>query len=127
MIRRPPRSTLFPYTTLFRSQYLFTCRKEPAAEWRCVCGFQVGLEWAELFGGRGAARAQYSGFSCLSWISGYRAEPACGKRFQENAATGRCGSRCWDASDASAAVVCQRGLTAADDETMRFVQEALIS
>src|SRR5258708_29341061 len=27
MIRRPPRSTLFPYTTLFRS----TCR----ARWRC--------------------------------------------------------------------------------------------
>src|SRR2546429_9535158 len=24
MIRRPPRSTLFPYTTLFRSQYDFT-------------------------------------------------------------------------------------------------------
>src|SRR2546425_9685852 len=23
MIRRPPRSTLFPYTTLFRSAYLF--------------------------------------------------------------------------------------------------------
>src|SRR5256885_6202139 len=23
MIRRPPRSTLFPYTTLFRSQHLF--------------------------------------------------------------------------------------------------------
>src|SRR2546425_7955950 len=23
MIRRPPRSTLFPYTTLFRSQYFF--------------------------------------------------------------------------------------------------------
>src|SRR3712207_9009768 len=23
MIRRPPRSTLFPYTTLFRSEYLF--------------------------------------------------------------------------------------------------------
>src|SRR2546421_9146543 len=23
MIRRPPRSTLFPYTTLFRSHYLF--------------------------------------------------------------------------------------------------------
>src|SRR5438034_6947942 len=23
MIRRPPRSTLFPYTTLFRSQFLF--------------------------------------------------------------------------------------------------------
>src|SRR3989442_11116795 len=26
MIRRPPRSTLFPYTTLFRSQYLATVR-----------------------------------------------------------------------------------------------------
>src|SRR2546427_9397505 len=24
MIRRPPRSTLFPYTTLFRSCYVFT-------------------------------------------------------------------------------------------------------
>src|SRR2546426_4669506 len=24
MIRRPPRSTLFPYTTLFRSAYAFT-------------------------------------------------------------------------------------------------------
>src|SRR3712207_7347699 len=24
MIRRPPRSTLFPYTTLFRSQWLLT-------------------------------------------------------------------------------------------------------
>src|SRR5438034_6630781 len=25
MIRRPPRSTLFPYTTLFRSPFLFRC------------------------------------------------------------------------------------------------------
>src|SRR3712207_8894987 len=31
MIRRPPRSTLFPYTTLFRSEYLPNqiCRIEP--------------------------------------------------------------------------------------------------
>src|SRR3712207_7778404 len=29
MIRRPPRSTLFPYTTLFRSRYFGRCR--------CVC------------------------------------------------------------------------------------------
>src|ERR1041384_8717337 len=29
MIRRPPRSTLFPYTTLFRSQ---------ARSWRCIRG-----------------------------------------------------------------------------------------
>src|SRR5438093_7065875 len=27
MIRRPPRSTLFPYTTLFRSQHAFECRE----------------------------------------------------------------------------------------------------
>src|SRR5688572_31111681 len=26
MIRRPPRSTLFPYTTLFRSELLVGCR-----------------------------------------------------------------------------------------------------
>src|SRR2546423_6042441 len=31
MIRRPPRSTLFPYTTLFRSNTLLTCFvREPA-------------------------------------------------------------------------------------------------
>src|SRR5438876_8360876 len=27
MIRRPPRSTLFPYTTLFRSRAMDSCRK----------------------------------------------------------------------------------------------------
>src|SRR5260370_4786769 len=34
MIRRPPRSTLFPYTTLFRSDHGGTFRQgvEPAAE-----------------------------------------------------------------------------------------------
>src|SRR2546426_8661317 len=31
MIRRPPRSTLFPYTTLFRSLTWF--RHEPGVEW----------------------------------------------------------------------------------------------
>src|SRR2546426_4656641 len=31
MIRRPPRSTLFPYTTLFRS---LNCQPEPAPELR---------------------------------------------------------------------------------------------
>src|SRR2546423_8863669 len=28
MIRRPPRSTLFPYTTLFRSRYLQFCSEQ---------------------------------------------------------------------------------------------------
>src|SRR2546427_9447301 len=32
MIRRPPRSTLFPYTTLFRSVAVLHRRLEPAAE-----------------------------------------------------------------------------------------------
>src|SRR5258708_9338028 len=32
MIRRPPRSTLFPYTTLFRSQKKEDTRKEVYAE-----------------------------------------------------------------------------------------------
>src|SRR3712207_7329638 len=31
MIRRPPRSTLFPYTTLFRSVQLYV-RQKPAAQ-----------------------------------------------------------------------------------------------
>src|SRR5438132_6882567 len=43
MIRRPPRSTLFPYTTLFRSQR-FDARGAAPARWR-------GLEL------RGAQRA----------------------------------------------------------------------
>src|SRR5260370_32133950 len=34
MIRRPPRSTLFPYTTLFRSR---TASRPRQAGWRCRC------------------------------------------------------------------------------------------
>src|SRR5256885_8813876 len=33
MIRRPPRSTLFPYTTLFRSR---TPQERPATRWHAV-------------------------------------------------------------------------------------------
>src|SRR5438876_2611265 len=32
MIRRPPRSTLFPYTTLFRSS---SCPRSPGGKWWC--------------------------------------------------------------------------------------------
>src|SRR3712207_8418056 len=38
MIRRPPRSTLFPYTTLFRSAALG--RRDQAARW-CARGRQL--------------------------------------------------------------------------------------
>src|SRR3712207_8808009 len=37
MIRRPPRSTLFPYTTLFRSRPAVTdCFADPAAAWQRI-------------------------------------------------------------------------------------------
>src|SRR5437660_5401790 len=35
MIRRPPRSTLFPYTTLFRSIHFVVASKEPTELCRC--------------------------------------------------------------------------------------------
>src|SRR5258705_8705054 len=34
MIRRPPRSTLFPYTTLFRSPPTLPCEESGTAHWR---------------------------------------------------------------------------------------------
>src|SRR2546427_8237459 len=34
MIRRPPRSTLFPYTTLFRSSMTFVSTPRNASSWR---------------------------------------------------------------------------------------------
>src|SRR3712207_7826819 len=34
MIRRPPRSTLFPYTTLFRSESGSRSRSLPGVSWR---------------------------------------------------------------------------------------------
>src|SRR3712207_8138969 len=42
MIRRPPRSTLFPYTTLFRSEALATLRFETAP------GEQLQIDFGEL-------------------------------------------------------------------------------
>src|SRR5256885_10042051 len=43
MIRRPPRSTLFPYTTLFRSRAKF---RETKAEggWGVVCSGYVSID-----------------------------------------------------------------------------------
>src|SRR2546430_12844280 len=55
MIRRPPRSTLFPYTTLFRSQPCFA----PGPTWLCQ-------EWAThlgcgMPGAVGAAQSREAG------------------------------------------------------------------
>src|SRR2546428_5231996 len=51
MIRRPPRSTLFPYTTLFRSQSVRACEEfrdqrihRPADLTRADDGAQLGAE-----------------------------------------------------------------------------------
>src|SRR5688572_31624341 len=41
MIRRPPRSTLFPYTTLFRSPYQNWCRGAEKQRPACCCQLQV--------------------------------------------------------------------------------------
>src|SRR3712207_9193332 len=45
MIRRPPRSTLFPYTTLFRSRYVSDPSREPRAD-EDVLPDPVGAEGA---------------------------------------------------------------------------------
>src|SRR5438309_4408045 len=37
MIRRPPRSTLFPYTTLFRSACVITTSRSPRAAAPRIC------------------------------------------------------------------------------------------
>src|SRR3712207_7950028 len=51
MIRRPPRSTLFPYTTLFRSSY----------EWDLVAGYacDLVLEVTELAAGGATRRTEF--------------------------------------------------------------------
>src|SRR5258705_10036982 len=51
MIRRPPRSTLFPYTTLFRSQSRPTVRREDnlaQAEADCRCGAYRSSQCGEI-------------------------------------------------------------------------------
>src|SRR3712207_9001527 len=40
MIRRPPRSTLFPYTTLFRSEKILAVKKEDQAKPQVRLGFE---------------------------------------------------------------------------------------
>src|SRR5687768_17632519 len=45
MIRRPPRSTLFPYTTLFRSSFVIVPHKLLMDGSGCNRTFPVGLIW----------------------------------------------------------------------------------
>src|SRR5438876_7821478 len=54
MIRRPPRSTLFPYTTLFRSQLVWLidrCDRDSrrtSADRRRAAGSEIGEHTSEL-------------------------------------------------------------------------------
>src|SRR5260370_18817697 len=54
MIRRPPRSTLFPYTTLFRAAPLFT---RPDRRARCGAERTRGVEGLETWRGANWRRA----------------------------------------------------------------------
>src|SRR2546426_7664607 len=65
MIRRPPRSTLFPYTTLFRSEGTRKARKpdEPLDEKCALCG--KGLvkkhgRYGEFIGCSGYPKCKYT-------------------------------------------------------------------
>src|SRR3712207_8751620 len=65
MIRRPPRSTLFPYTTLFRSRVGDQCppalRPEERAG-RCRRGFPDAVPAARRLAGRRLEAGRPSGF-----------------------------------------------------------------
>src|SRR5256885_11826804 len=69
MIRRPPRSTLFPYTTLFRSPTSGTNSTVPVREaWTTVTAPTAGTYylWARLKGPTVDSDALYVGFD-NSW------------------------------------------------------------
>src|SRR3989449_4031142 len=55
MIRRPPRSTLFPYTTLFRSARVAEVVVLPVSEVREILALSAGLGQLLFFGGLVAA------------------------------------------------------------------------
>src|SRR3712207_8783802 len=48
MIRRPPRSTLFPYTTLFRSELFQVSSVSHALLRVCVCRVLCGCVYAQI-------------------------------------------------------------------------------
>src|SRR5436189_4983916 len=56
MIRRPPRSTLFPYTTLFRSERIFG----PEGDWECSCGKYKGTKYKVIICDRCGVKVTHS-------------------------------------------------------------------
>src|SRR5687767_15720985 len=67
MLRRPPRSTLFPYTTLFRSLGLRRCHS-------CCSAFMASIREARIAGTRPAQRPATSITSRAAATIGGRSE-----------------------------------------------------
>src|SRR3712207_9116072 len=68
MIRRPPRSTLFPYTTLFRSERGLA-RPQPSGESDEIAGLKLsGDEFAEPFGHGDARKRQLPFCNRTTWM-----------------------------------------------------------
>src|SRR2546425_384613 len=71
MIRRPPRSTLFPYTTLFRTRELEPTRVRQRAD----AGGDGRVRWNSTSAGRGGAATRDDETEALSLAERLRGSP----------------------------------------------------
>src|SRR2546422_6653720 len=58
MIRRPPRSTLFPYTTLFRSRVTVVSKACPV--WAATLAAPASVDWSSLPGKAGPRSEEHT-------------------------------------------------------------------
>src|SRR6267154_3037226 len=77
MIRRPPRSTLFPYTTLFRASTVHSTRLQDVED------FFVALEWRDQVGARQFGARPSEHFAGALEAAVARDSPGCFQRFQQ--------------------------------------------
>src|SRR3712207_7886465 len=62
MIRRPPRSTLFPYTTLFRSNQIISQVVSKVSDQQVMQDLDATVAWAEAEGKGDSSRLGITGF-----------------------------------------------------------------